>query len=194
MDPAADMSAAVVVALVVSVGSLLVAAYAAKQSRDANTQSARALDWQQQRDLERSTPNLRLEIEHGAEQERIDVGRVVGGGFERYPVTGEKLEYRLRVSVVNAGQTVEYLKSLWIQTADRTHGVDLTESLPEPDPKLTPGARVTVDPDSAAVPRGDEGFVVIARTVSGHEVESPVEHLDRELEAYIARINAAVGT
>jgi hypothetical protein len=167
------MSAADVATLLVALVSAGIALYAAALSR-------RALAWQQDRDAERQETKVRIEFDHSAED--VPVMMFVGGR-----AGPSMLYYQLTMSVVNDGETTEYVTGASLDAPDGSSSRDLSPYL-KPDRELSPRGRVAID-----VPSSDlsfkTGFVGVARLASGQELRSAVEHLDAEIEARIADNN-----
>jgi hypothetical protein len=102
--------------MVLSIAAVVIALASAAAAIYAVVIGRQSLAWQKQQDVARVTPSVRIEIGHKADPEP----QYVHGASRRIP-----LEYRLTISVVNTGETIEHLKRLRIEAADHSQGRDL---------------------------------------------------------------------
>jgi hypothetical protein len=168
-----------VAGLAVAGASVLVAVFALVQARRANRTAEEALAWQQQRDLERRTPTLTVEIEHREQQERQYVHSVADPRPVRHV-------YSLEISVVNTGETTEHLRRLRVGSADRTEWIDV---LGDKDRVIGPRARIPAEVLLTTIPKHLDGFLAVATLADGHEIESAIERPDDILLASIEAHN-----
>lgn len=112
---------------------------------------------------------------HGVNGPRDEVEFEHGSSLDPAEPTA-RLYYLLTVSIINKGDMSEFVKTLWIEDADRTVGLDLTNAL-SGEAELKPRARIAVPVDAATLPESQGGFVAIVRLTSGPEIISGVEHL-----------------
>lgn len=115
--------------------------------------------------------DVRVEVRHSIER---------GLAAEHYDDVARLWEYQIEAAAVNVGETLEYVKSLRVETPDgETHAlldpsrgaVDL-----EPRSRLVGSVRV----ERTQLRLGD-GFRAIAELASGKEVASHLQHLDGSL-------------
>jgi hypothetical protein len=135
----------------------------------------RTLRWQQERDLERSTANIRIEFEHALTTIPPMTSRVAppSGVVDRY--------YRLAVSVANCGEAPEYLDSFRLDNATGSGGVELA-AYSGRDLKIEPHALLRFEVDVDKLPRSPSGYVGVARLArGGAAIVSPLEPLNENV-------------
>jgi hypothetical protein len=147
-----------------------------------------SLGWQVYRERRRLRTNVRVEFEHSAQPVNMPM---VSWGAE--PLGPDPLYSELAVVIINNGETVEWVRSVWIEDAAGTAGSDLGNEH-RGDLELKPRARVFARIDTADLPFDPEGgFFGIARLASGEEVRSNLSHLDDVILAHITDWNSRAG-
>jgi hypothetical protein len=144
-----------------------------------------SLGWQVYRERRRLRTNVRVEFEHSA---RSVSTPMVSWGDE--PPGPDPLYSELAVVIINNGETVEWVRSVWIEAAAGTAGTNLSNEH-RGDLELKPRARVFARVDTADLPFDPEdGFYGIVRLASGEEVRSKLSHLDDVILAHITEWNS----
>lgn len=142
--------------------ALIISAVAAAASVYAVLVSRRGLVWQQRRDAERRTPSLQVNLSQGSGTNDMVIMRLDDDQPLRW-------YYRVSVNVVNAGETTEFLSSIWAQTVDRSSLLGVTERRGGDDLELKPKARASFDFNAERLTGFENGFVVGTRLASGRE-------------------------
>lgn len=168
------------IALGLSTVGTATAVYAAVLGRRGNRNSESALQWQKDRDQ----PSIRIEFTHAAQTHAGIINLNDPRPLPKY--------YELTVNVVNHGETVEQLRELVIETADRGERLPL-ELRPATEPKIEPHTRHPVAVDVAKLPKSSSGYVAVARLWRGPEITSSVEQLNPEIVKAVAEHNQRAG-
>jgi len=147
-----------------------------------------SLGWQIYRERRRLRIDVGVEFEHSAEPVRAPMVSW-GEDPKRDPI-----ESQLTLIVVNRGETIEWVRSVWIEDAAETAGYDFEDRMggdKELKPRARVLARVAID-DLPFDPSG--GFYGNVRLASGQLVRSQLQHLDEVILEHVADWNRTTET
>jgi hypothetical protein len=165
-----------------SIAALAVAALGGASSIYAVVISRRALRWEQDRN------ETKVTIAFGHATNFKAFARVINLN-DPSPIPPEPMFYELTVSVVNSGETTEFVKTLWVEKASGGEGVDYS---PNVDVELKPHSRWSTAIDAAELPDPEGGVVGIAHLANGTEIRSSVDHLIGSLNDDVERHNRGI--
>lgn len=145
------------------VAGLVVAIFAALIALAALVLSKQALDWQKKQDEARVTPDVAVKVEHSVKQ-------------PPGPMTWDELAYVATITVINEGETTEYLRGLWVEAPESRPGRFEPAGFPvegeaDGDVELRPHQSEARDFDLTPALEWP-GFIVRAVFASGKEFQS----------------------
>jgi hypothetical protein len=141
----------------------------------------RARQWQERRDSERRTTDVRVEILHAVSREPLDAEAHM-----------RPLDYQLTLAVTNYGEVTEYITWVSIAKANEKSGAVLFGDMHHITDRreVAPRASATFAHrlNRAGLANFAEGFIGIVTLASGMQLRSGVEYLNEDLVEQVGTI------